>query len=232
MTTYILKNIDREGPGLIAEYLKEKGKSFQVIEPDALVDFTLPSDLEALIILGGPASANDQTEDMVHKIDIAREAMNQNLKVLGICLGMQIMTKAKEGKVVPLGKTERAFRDSEGNWNPLYLLDQGQDNPLFSNISNTIPVFHLHGETIVPNEQIQWLGQGADCQYQALSFGEKAYGFQCHLELTLDMLKAWLTEDPDLVDLDHDQIIKDYLSVEEVYRTQCFCLLDNFFNHI
>jgi len=232
MTTYIVKNIRREGPGLILDYLKKHNKSYTIIEAEEVDSWSLPADAEALIILGGPDSANDDIPRIQRQLEIAKGALQGGVKLLGICLGMQILVKAAGGRILPNDVPEQGFRDSEGNWNPLYLLEAGEDDPLFAGLPHTLPVFHLHGETVKPNEEVRWLAQGSECQYQGVGVGELAYGFQCHLELTPEMLDHWLREDPQLQEQDSELILHDFLSIQDVYQKQCFQILDNFFNHL
>lgn len=58
----ILKNITREGPGLLAEALEEQNACFDLIDlehGDHLPDITPYS---GLVVLGGPDSANDTSK--------------------------------------------------------------------------------------------------------------------------------------------------------------------------
>jgi GMP synthase-like glutamine amidotransferase len=60
----IIKNISHEGPGLLADILTENNLSSRVVDLDAGEAFPDPNGFKAVIVLGGPDSANDTTLKM------------------------------------------------------------------------------------------------------------------------------------------------------------------------
>ena len=56
MKVLILKNIEREGPGLIANWLNDSAIQFDVMEvSEGLLDDHLSDKYDGLIVLGGPS---------------------------------------------------------------------------------------------------------------------------------------------------------------------------------
>src|SRR3990172_6768384 len=98
-TVLIAKNIDREGPGLLEEILKERSIAYETIDLDDGQLFPSPKKFAALVVLGGPDSANDSTEKMANELKRIKEALDAGVPYLGICLGMQALVKAAGGKV-------------------------------------------------------------------------------------------------------------------------------------
>ena len=56
---------------------------------------------EALIVLGGPMNAHqiDTYPNLATEVDVIREAVENGMSVLGICLGAQLLAKALGGRV-------------------------------------------------------------------------------------------------------------------------------------
>jgi hypothetical protein len=61
----IVKNISREGPGLLERILVEAGLTATVVDLDKGESFPSPLGYKALVVLGGPDSANDTTDKML-----------------------------------------------------------------------------------------------------------------------------------------------------------------------
>jgi GMP synthase (glutamine-hydrolysing) len=110
----ILKNIYREGPGLIVDVLTENKIKYQIIELDRMDKIQTVDKFGAYIVPGGPASANDSNTEMINELELIRNIINERIPFLGICLGLQTMAKAKGGQVVKCLTKEVGFRDQTG----------------------------------------------------------------------------------------------------------------------
>lgn len=224
----IVKNITREGPGAIESLLQEKQITYEVVDLDKSEPLPTLTDQSALIVMGGPDSANDQTEKMQQELALIKQALAKNLPYFGVCLGMQTLVKAAGGNVVKSPVKEIAFRGPEDEFFTVQLTKEGRADPLFTGIPDEFRVFHLHGETVeLPTEAVV-LGTGKFCTNQAVKIGERAYGFQCHIELTEAMLHTWLTEDPDLLADNPKQISADFTDVKEAYSQTGRTIIANF----
>jgi len=89
----IIKNVKEEGPGNIEDYLRENSIPYKIFEAQ---DGKLPSTLDGytgLIVMGGPMGVYEMEQYPQLRITsrLIREAINRNLKVLGICLGAQLI---------------------------------------------------------------------------------------------------------------------------------------------
>ena len=134
-------------------------------------------DATHLVFLGGPMSVNDESELpwLAEEKDLIRNAVRQRKKVLGICLGAQLIASAFGAKVyrfVP-----------ENGWHFL----QGEPGTLFP---GQFPVFQLHGETFEIPYRGKLLASGSNVKNQAFAY-RTALGLQFHLELTGPIIRAW-----------------------------------------
>lgn len=224
----IVKNITREGPGLLEELLNERGIGYHITDLHHKEPFPLTDSYGAVVVLGGPDSANDQNEKMEVELLRIRQTIDANIPYLGICLGMQALVKAAGGKVIESPVKEIGFKGPDGDFFTVELTDQGKADPLFKGLQHAFAVFHLHGETVELTDDMILLGNGKFCPNQIVKVGSCAYGIQCHFELTPDMFESWINEDPDLIQLDRASLHADFESVRTHYTMTGRQLFENF----
>ncbi len=226
----IVKNITREGPGLLEELLKERNIGYKIIDLGQGENFPEVQNFSAVVVLGGPDSANDQSSKMENELTRISEVLEAQIPYLGICLGLQTLVKAGGGKVIKSPLKEVGFRDPEGENFTVKLTEAGRQDPLFENLNDQFKVFHLHGETVELTKDMTLLAKGEFCDNQVVKVAEKAYGLQCHFELTPEMFEIWIKEDADLLLLDKTQLRNDFSLIQEEYTHVGRQLFNNFLN--
>jgi len=231
-TVLIVQNITREGPGLLERLLKEIAVHYEIVNLDRGDPFPDPTQYAALVVLGGPDSANDTTPKMLNERKQVARALEAGIPYLGICLGLQVAVKVLGGAVVPSVK-EVGLSTAEGTpysvtLTNLALTALGKKDPLFVGLRNDFRVFQLHGETVEMTESMQLLATGRDCHNQIVKMSNTAYGIQSHFELTREMLLEWLTADPDLTALNERAVLDEFDAIDEVYTITGLSLLRNF----
>lgn len=224
----IFKNIEREGPGLFGEILNEKGIPFREIELERGGRLPEPEAAGAIIVLGGPDSANDATLKMTGEIILVKRCLALGIPYLGICLGMQVLVKAAGGEVYPHTMKEIGCRDPDGNYFEVRLTGAGGQDPLMAGLPPAFPVFQLHGETVRFDDGVTLLGSGKFCKPQVVKAGRAAYGFQCHVELTRKMLERWMLEDADLRNLSKPALLQDFETLQSQYESTARKVFENF----
>ncbi len=203
MSVLILKNVPSEGPGTIEDFLREKAIHYRIVDCQKE---GVPGiqDVDALVMLGGPMSVNE--EDVYPflrtEIELARNFIAEGKKVFGICLGAQIMAKA-------LGAPVYKGREPEVGWYDIELTEEGIRDPLVKKLAvhpragdfwKRFRVFHWHGETFdIPAGAVR-LAKSEMYPNQAFRYGDKAYAFQFHIEVKKEMIYEWLNDQS--VDLD------------------------------
>jgi GMP synthase-like glutamine amidotransferase len=224
----IVKNITREGPGLLETELKERGIGYTIIDLSQGQNFPPVENYRAVVVLGGSDSANDKNQKMGNELARIREAIAAHIPYLGICLGLQTLVKSAGGNVIKSPIKEVGFIDPEGNNFTVELTDEGKKDPLFEGIDQTFNVFHLHGETIELTDDMVLLAVGKFCRNQIVRVGTNAYGIQCHLELTPEMFEIWISEDPDLLRLNKKQLRSNFEAIRNKYTRIGQQLFKNF----
>lgn len=224
----IIRNESSEGAGLLYEVLREMNIDADEIDLNDGTPFPSPLDYAALIVLGGPDSANDTTEKMIAEIARIKEALNAQIPYLGICLGLQALVKSAGGSVMKSPVKEAGFRGPDGDLFKIELTQAGKNDPLFEGLENHFPVFELHGETVETTDSMIVLGTGKFCRNQIVKVAEKSYGIQCHFELTREMFIQWMDEVNDLQSIDQEKCVEDFCSFFEEYTFTGKQLFRNF----
>jgi GMP synthase (glutamine-hydrolysing) len=213
----IVKNVTREGPGIIEDILKEHGIEYNIVDLSQEQHYISLENYGAVIVLGGPDSANDRSQKIETELALITEVLEAKIPYLGICLGLQTGVKAAGGNVVSSQTKEVGFRDPDGSYFNIELTEDGKKDLLFKDLDNSFNVFHLHGETVILTERMKVLAVGKFCRNQVVKIGPSSYGIQCHFEITPEMLEIWIKEDPDLQKLDRDQLRSDFKALKDTY---------------
>ena len=228
----IIQNITREGPGLIETTLNERGVTFEVVDLSKNEQIPDLTQYAALIVLGGPDSANDATSKMKLELELVRSALAQKLPYLGICLGLQVLVKAAGGTVVSNPVKEIGFRDPDDNLFEIHQTTTGQIDSLTHGLPLSFPIFQLHGETVELTESMELLATSKYCINQIVKVAPQAYGIQGHVEFTQSMFEVWSEEDPDLKQLDREKLQQDYTLVKQQLTENGRRIINNFIDLI
>jgi GMP synthase-like glutamine amidotransferase len=206
----IIQNVTRERPGFILCVLRELGIAFDVVDLQKGMEIPELDQYCAMIVLGGPDSVNDENEKMQKEVATVQEWLTLDRPYLGICLGLQVLIKATGGNVVDSTLKEVGFRDPHDEFFGVVLTEEGKCDPFLRNVPDQFHVFQFHGEMVELGDNMVLLGRGKHCENQIVRVGKQSYGLQCHVELTEEMLKIWLSEDNDLKSANHSQILGDF----------------------
>lgn len=146
-------------------------------------------DYDGLIILGGPMNVDevDRYPFLAHEIELIQEAIRQDIPVLGICLGAQLIAKT-------LGAKVQAKTCIEVGWKAIETTAEGKKDPLFSAFHDQESIFEWHYDSFPLPPRTTLLAGSAACPVQAFRYGDKVYGFQFHLEVDQAMVEKWLAD--------------------------------------
>jgi len=224
----IVQNISHEGPGILDELLEKPGIAsdrYDLSKGDLLPD---PADYVGMVVLGGPQSANDRSEQIVGELETIRKALDAGVPYLGICLGLQLLVKAAGGSVVRCQHKEIGFREPDGEPFMVHLTPEGLEDVLFRGMPERLRVFQLHGETVEPGEEMTLLATGPGCKHQVLRVGDNAWGLQCHFEMTPAMFESWLGIDADLKTMNREELLAEFDAISKEYADTGRAILLNF----
>lgn len=187
MSILFVQHVDNEGPGNFKRVLDEQEIPFQVLKTFLPVNFVLPEDCWGVIILGGPMNVDDESEYpfLREEKDFIRELIRQEIPLLGICLGAQLIAQAAGGKVFKAD-------EKEIGWYEVALSAEGKHDTLFERLPRSFQVFQWHEDTFSIPPQGKKLITAAGCPNQGFKVGTRCYGIQFHLEADTGMINEWL----------------------------------------
>jgi len=187
MNILIIKHVEIEGPGLIEYCLDQENISYQILELKPGIHLPKLDDFTHIVLLGGPMNAYEEDRYPFLKDEdlFIKEAIQRGKRILGICLGAQLIAKALGAKVFKAPVKEIG-------WHDVSLTRIGSIDPLFSHLPKTFSVFQWHEDTFeIPHHAIL-IATSSLIPDQAFRYGENAYGLQFHLEVTEEMIREWM----------------------------------------
>ena len=224
----IIKNISREGPGLILDVLSQRKFEYTIIDLSQNDKVLNLSNYSVLFVLGGPDSINDRSPKTLSLLRIIKEALEKNIAILGICLGLQALVEAAGGSVSKCVLKEIGLKDVNNDSFTIALTKEGKQDPLFKDLDDSFEVFQLHGETVKRTDRMLQLGNSKYCKNQIVKVHPTAYGIQCHFELTNKMLSIWCDEDESLQKLEKEKIMDEFEYISIYYTKIGITLINNF----
>jgi len=229
MPVLIIKNISSEGPGTLSEFLEKKHIPFTVVELGAGETPPLLEKFGILVILGGPMGVYemDRYPHLLSCSRVIREAINRDMKVLGICLGSQMIAYCLGADVYP-------GPEKETGWLHIELTGDGLKDPYMRSLAmhpqvgdfwRRFKVLHWHGDTFDLPPGAVLLASSQLYRHQAFRYGDKVYGLQFHMEVTKDMILDWFRDFPEM-----DKISRVTEQIFDEYHGRAIQLYKAFFN--
>ncbi len=144
-----------------------------------------PAGLAGLVLMGGTMSVNDPLPWIERECRLVRRAIEEGLPVLGICLGGQMIARA-------LGARVHRNPVPEIGWYPVRREPGPAGAEWFPGDRDSFEVLHWHGETFeLPEGAVRVLGSDR-CRNQGFVLGDHVLALQCHVEMTAEMVRAWV----------------------------------------
>jgi len=148
---------------------------------------TLPkiNDFDFIIIMGGPQSPMqiDNAPYLLDEIELIKEAIRQEKRILGICLGAQLVAEA-------LGAKTESSPHREVGMYLVEMLDDAKNDPVFRHFPHKFEVMHWHSDMPGLPKAAVLLAKSEGCPRQAFRYGDRIYGFQFHFEMTQSLLNG------------------------------------------
>lgn len=188
-----LQHVPFETPGHISAWAHEHKIPMHLIHCYQEQAFPEPSSFELLVIMGGPMSVHDEKKHpwISGEKRFIERSIGAGKKILGICLGAQMIADVMGAKVY-----KNSYR--EIGWFEVKKIASK------NSISNLLPerfmAFHWHGEIFeIPSGASQIAATEA-CENQGFAYREKVLGLQFHLEIREEGVKGLLVNCADELD--------------------------------
>lgn len=187
MRYYVLQHVSFETPGYLADMIRERGYSLGTVALYNGEPLPAVGDFDGLIVMGGPMSVHDEAEFpwLAAEKGLIADAIRAGKKVLGICLGAQLIAAACGARV---------YRSAvkEIGWWPVKGVRAEGGERMEGRAENEMGMvaFHWHGETFDLPAGAELLASTEVCVNQAFRLGEKILGIQFHPEVTGEIIRG------------------------------------------
>jgi GMP synthase-like glutamine amidotransferase len=174
-------------PGSIADVLAESGVDHFVLDAWRATEWPRAAEIGALVVMGGTMNVDelDAYPFLRKSRGLLSEALDEDLPVLGVCLGSQMMARVLGGDVHRAEPRNALFSELE-------IDDAAAGDPLVEPFRPGIEVLQFHEDTFtIPSEATPLARSAASGLHQAFRYGERAYAIQFHFEVDAAIVRAW-----------------------------------------
>jgi len=184
MRMHYLQHVAFEGPAAIADWARDRGHALTGTRLDRGEPLPGVADFDWLVVMGGPMSVADVGEYpwMAAELQLIRETVAAGRRVLGVCLGAQLMAHA-------LGARVYRAANKEIGWFTVEAI-KGATNDTFDGFPPRFTPLHWHSDTFELPAGAIHLVRGPACPNQAFQLGPRVLGLQFHLEATPESVAA------------------------------------------
>ena len=188
MRVLVIQNDTTSSVSFLGDHLEASGVELTKVLPHH--GGSLPADtggFDGVILLGGAQSVrNEEVFDAyLPTVDLIRDFHRKSKPILGLCLGSQLMARAFDAKV----RLNDVF---EYGYLPLDVTEDGKNDPLLKGLSPRQHIMQWHEDTFALPAGAVLLMTGATTANQVFRYGDTAYGFQCHFEVSTESANHWI----------------------------------------
>jgi GMP synthase-like glutamine amidotransferase len=180
MKIHYLQHVSFESPGFILEWAQERNSPVNHTPVYESLNFPQLGDFDLLVVMGGPMNIY---EDHLYpwlspEKEFIRSCIFGGKKVLGICLGAQLIADCLGARVYP-----GPYR--EIGWHSLKIDKSVLPQKLASKLPEELMGFHWHGDTFDIPAKSQKFAESEAFANQGFIYEERVFALQFHPEITL-----------------------------------------------
>ncbi|HZX59696.1 MAG TPA: amidotransferase [Mucilaginibacter sp.] len=229
MRIHCLQHVAFETPGTILDWAALHGHEISYtyfFEKNC----SLPSltDFDLLLIMGGYMNVDEEEKFSWLKQEkrFIKDSIDAGKKLLGICLGSQLIASALHCAVYKGKEKEIGFF-------PVQFSEAALRNSVFDHFSSPYTLFHWHGDTFDLPENAGVIASTDVCKHQAYFIAPNILGLQFHIEMNETIIEQLLLHEGDELMEDGkyiqsvDEIRSGYGYLEK-NKEDLFLLLDKF----
>ncbi len=212
MRIHYFQHVPFEGLGSIENWVAENQYPLSVTQ-FFKTDWQLPNinDVDFLIVMGGPMGVYDYVEFpfLTEEKAFIKELIRAGKRVLGVCLGAQLIAAALGKEVYP----NKGIK--EIGWMPV---NKVGDNSVFKDFPESVNVLHWHGDTFDLPVGAELIFATDTCRNQAFVIDNRVVGLQFHFEANQESLSAFTKNCKAEIEANIEQ--KTVHSVEEIFANE------------
>jgi len=215
----ILQHEDPTPPGHVIEWLDGHGFDHEVYRIDLEERDVDPDDYDLIVSLGSEFAAYDDSHEFVRREHaFMRRAVDEEVPVLGLCFGGQMLARVLGGEV---------YRgdECEIGWLPVRTKDAA--------LVPEGPWFQWHFDVITPPPDVDVIAE-TDLGAQAFVAG-RSLGLQFHPEVTPEIMDEWVRayrHELDEEGVDPQAILDETNAKAEEHKRTSWQLLDEYLERV
>ncbi len=189
----LLTHVPHEGPGLISRALDGVPVTSRTVVDDPAPTLPPVDRLAGVVVMGGPQDADDDRghPGLAAERRLLAQAVEADVPVLGICLGMQLLGLALGARLLRRHGTEVGFAP----------VDVLAHDPVLAPAGAHPTVLHWHNDAIDLPDGATLLASTPVTPVQAFRAGS-GVGLQFHVEVEPTLLDLWLETPAMVADLE------------------------------
>lgn len=157
--------------------------------------------IDLLIVMGGPQSPDTSIEECSYfdakaEILLIQKCAALGKAVIGVCLGAQLLGEAMGGEYSHSPEKEIGVF-------PISLTPHGLQDEKIAHFGTALAVGHWHNDMPGLTTESKILASSESCPRQIIAYTDLMYGFQCHMELTAEVVELLITADQELLTSNH-----------------------------
>jgi GMP synthase-like glutamine amidotransferase len=230
MHIHCFQHVSFETPGTILEWLEQnKHTTTYTNFFEKAYIIPEPGEYDWLLIMGGYMNVDEEEKFpwLKEEKQQIKKSIDAGKKVIGICLGSQLVAAAS-GEKVYKGK------EKEIGFFPISFSDKALTHSLFNHFPKEYTVFHWHGDTLDLPDNARLVASTPACTNQAFIIDNNVLGLQFHFEMNEPIIEEMILHGNDELCergnyIHHaDEIRKSYHYLQQ-NKKDIFLLLDKFF---
>ncbi len=183
----IIQHSAADSPAAVGPILDDLGHQVSTVRLDRGDSIPDEVDCDALMMFGGGISLtqSDLPPWVEPERRLIRDYVESGRRVLGICLGSQLLASA-------LGATVQRNPEPEVGWHTVLRVDGSPGDRVAASMPDRMTVFQWHQDTFGIPHRATRMYQSEACRNQAFVIDDRVFGFQFHFEANERTVRTFL----------------------------------------